>query len=82
MKNFKKYNDRINHLTDMVKDALELNEQDRKIKITNNSMNKQLGTFDDYQRSLNEKTIETLKSDIILNETFYIMSDLIRLSKQ
>ncbi|MBC7862619.1 MAG: carboxy terminal-processing peptidase [Bacteroidia bacterium] len=78
IKEYKKYYDREENLTARIKDVLDM-ETEEGFWVKNNSLNEQVGNFDEYQKKINEVAIERLKNDLILHEAYSILRDMIKL---
>ena len=81
LKDIKKYNDEQNILTTKLENAVFLKDSEEML-IKNNEYLQKLISFDEYQRKINEKAIEGLKKDLILQEASFIVNDLYNLQKK
>ncbi len=76
---FKKYFDKTEQLNERLVELMKSNVND--FNVRSNSYTQRLTEFDEYQKKINEETIEDLEKDIILYEAFSIMKDLISIQK-
>jgi carboxyl-terminal processing protease len=75
VKDFKKYSDGIDRLSEMILECMEMGEE-TPLDVKNNVFSEKLIAIDEYQRKNNEEAIERIKKDIILHEAFLIVKDL------
>ncbi len=76
---YSKLKRKIYHLTNSI-DSLEFSKNNN-LSITNYKQNDEVFKIDEYSREMNEQFIGNLQKDALLEETYYIISDLINLMK-
>jgi hypothetical protein len=75
VKDFKKYVDSQDRLSDRILECMEMGEE-TELEVKNNVFSEKLIAIDEYQRKNNEEAVERIKKDLILHETFLILNDL------